>query len=125
MNITVLGGRVQFSDFISKIPGVTLSRHERLDRLLTEVESRETDAIFILPDYEGGKLSVSEFSEDDAERLSKIISDGKTKIYIENYPSFDYRDMFIFGLQARGLLNNVGKLSLACGRIYDKMMLHF
>lgn len=112
MKISVLGGRGQFADFLRCIPESEVNVFQKFDELLHHAEEDTQGAIFILPDYEAGKLSREEFPECEIERLAKIITQAKTKIYIENYPSFDYRDLFIFGLQARGLLNNIGRFSL-------------
>lgn len=112
MKALVLGGRRRFYDFLSTISECEVKFFEKLTALLEETENFGADALFILPKYEIGELSVPEFNESEMERLCKILSDTDVKIYIENYPSFDYRDLFTFGLQARGLLNNVGKFSI-------------
>ena len=113
MKISVFGGRRQFFDFLNGITDSEVKLFSNFGSLLTNAEKDTQGAIFILPDYERGKLSCEEFSEREIERLAKIITRTETKIYIENYPSFDYRDLFIFGLQARGLLNNMGRFSLS------------
>lgn len=120
MKISVLGGKNQFSEFLEKIPGHTVSRYQSLRLLLSDAEKLGADAIFILPDYESGALCLPEFFEEEMERLCKMISDTRVRIYIENYPSYDYRDLFVFGLQARGGLNSVGRFSLTLTEKYGK-----
>jgi hypothetical protein len=77
MKISILGGRRQFADFLRHIPESEVNVFQKFDELLHHAEEDTQSAIFILPDYEVGKMSHEEFPECEIERLAKIITQTK------------------------------------------------
>jgi len=118
MKIAVYGGNKKFIDFLKKI-SKNVKTFNNLNKALCYTQ-KQSGVLFILPFYDNGKNSVREFSEKEFCKISDIIKDKKSKIYIENYPAYDYRDCFVFGLQARSLVNNISKNSIClCERFKD------
>lgn len=108
MKIRVFGGQRKFINLLKSLCEV---------REFSDVEEAlegadDIDALFILPKYDKKEYSIPELSSEAAEKLSRLIKERKTKIYIENYPAYDYRDCFVLGLQARSLISNVGRYTL-------------
>lgn len=63
-------------------------------------------AVFLLPDYDLGHPAMEEFSEEEVLHLRYLLKENTT-IYLENYPAYDYRDCFLFGVQALGYLQRI------------------
>lgn len=110
MKITVYGGNKKFISFLKGISD-DVKTFNNLSKALCCTQ-KQSGVLFILPFYDNGKNSVREFSESEFCKIANIIKNSKSKIYIENYPAYDYRDCFVFGLQARSLVNNIGKNSI-------------
>jgi hypothetical protein len=111
MNVTILGGSTLFRSFLSRITeGV--SSFSTLSDAIADVRARRSRALFILPDYDGGRVSVDEFTEAEMNILTQLMLEERTNIYLENYPAYDYRDCFVLGLQARTLPSNVGRYTI-------------
>ena len=111
MNVTVLGGSALFCAFLGNITrGV--SSFSSLSEAISDVRERTSRALFILPDYEGRRVSVDEFTEAEMNMLTQLMLEERTNIYLENYPAYDYRDCFVFGLQPRSLPSNIGKYTV-------------
>jgi len=109
MDIRVFGGNKNFISLLERIGSV--KHFDDLSEALA-LEEKEPAVLFILPQYEKGEYFIPELDDGTAKALFDIIRREKTKIFIENYPAYDYRDCFILGLQARSLLNNIGKFSI-------------
>lgn len=119
MKVSVFGGNEKFISFLGRLSEV--KRHENLKDALS-CSDGNADALFILPRYDEGKSFIPEFSDEEAGLLFELIGSGKTKVYIENYPAYDYRDCFILGLQARSLINNIGKFTVCLsGNLADSL----
>ena len=112
----IYGGSSKFIELLSGISSVKC--FSKIDDALKYTENEEVNTLFLLPRYTDGDYCIPEFSDEIINTISRIIANGKTKIYVENYPAYDYRDCFIFGLQARGLQNNLGRLSLCLSGSY-------
>ena len=116
MKITVFGKNKKFIGFLNRIEGSEVSSYNELVAAVGDAASRQAEALFILPDYDFSENTVKELSAEEYSAVATLIKSGKTKIYIENYPSYDYRDCFVFGLQARGYVSSIGKNSIClCG----------
>ena len=118
MKFAVLGGSERFCTFLHRASGGSIARFESVEDTLRYTAEASPEVLFLLPFYDAGAYSIPEFNEEDASLIAQIIQGGKTKIYIENYPSYDFRDCFIFGLQARGLISNIGKNSICLRGTY-------
>lgn len=115
MKIAVYGGSKKFISFLKGLTE-SVKTFKNLNHALCYAEKQST-ALFILPFYDKGINFVKEFSENEFEKMVRIIKSKKSRIYIENYPAYDYRDCFVLGLQARSLVNNIGKNSIClCNR---------
>ncbi len=122
MKIAVYGGSRLFFDFLSSASRGGAIRFDDLTEAAAYVKDHAADALFILPFYDRGEYSIPEFSDETAQTVAAVIRGGETKIYIENYPSYDFRDCFAFGLQARGLISNIGKNSVClAGAFREKL----
>lgn len=113
--IAVCGGERRFVDFVRRVSRNEFMQFDTCKEAFEFVLKNGTETLLILPDYEESALSVGEFCETEIECLAKIISLGKTKVYLENYPAFDYRDRFIFSIQARGAITPMVNNSIAVG----------
>ena len=112
MKIAVFGGNKKFVRLLKSLAEV--SEYSTVEEAIQGAEDAE--ALFLLPEYDKNEYAIPELSDAAATSLSKLIGERKRKIYIENYPAYDYRDCFVLGLQARSLLSNVGKYTLClCG----------
>jgi len=111
MKIAVVGGSKKFKSFLSEALAEPFLCFENVIDAADHIGDSQA-VLFILPFYDRNEYCIPEFTEDEHTKIVSLIDKGKTKIYIENYPSYDYRDCFVFGLQAVGLLNNVGKNSI-------------
>ena len=122
MKSVIFGKNKKFIEFLRKIEGNSVSAFTELTEAAEYALERGADVLFILPDYSEGKNTVDEFSGDEYSALCRLIKCKKTKIYIENYPSYDYRDCFVFGLQARGYVSSMGKNSIClCAPYSDEL----
>ncbi len=122
MKINVFGGSEGFKKFLMNISGVELSSFSELDEALSASAQSLPDVLFILPRYGSGELSLGELREDQADSLNGICHNKNVKLYIENYPSFDYRDRFFFGIQARAPISPIGRYTVALtGRAGDAL----
>lgn len=119
MKVSVFGGDKKFTSLIKE-----LSEAKFFDEIGDAIAyaKNEAGALFLLPLYDKGEYSIPEFSDEVATALCEVIKSGKTRVYIENYPAYDYRDCFVLGLQARSLLNNIGKLSVCISEGYRERL---
>ena len=118
MKCVILGGERKFRAFLEAALGEAVTEVASLSEALSAV----ADVLFILPCYDLGELVLPEMSEDESEMLARLVYEGKTKIFIEGYPSFDYRDKFILGVQAKGPITPFGKNSITlCGELSSKI----
>lgn len=112
MRITVFGGSGKFIEFLRRTAAGELTCHTSLSELPAESAKEPPEVLFILPRYEEGEDSIAELSPSEFTALIRIIRSKKTKLYIEGYPAYDYRDCFVLGLQARGFISSVGQSNL-------------
>ena len=113
MKTVIFGGTKQFHDFIKLSVGKeNIIKNDTLSESLTRALEPDVSALFILPDYENSQKTLEEFDDSHINLITEIIASGKTKIYIENYPAFDARDYYIFGLQALSYPSIVGRNSI-------------
>lgn len=121
MKILTVGGDAKFISLLNRISN-NVSSFDTLARALANGECDGADLLFLLPQYQRGEYSIPEFTDAELAAVSALIAAGKTKIYVENYPSYDYRDCYVFGLQARGPVGSVNKNSLCLtGRYKDAL----
>lgn len=97
----VYGGNRKFIHFLQGCVG-----EENVRRCGRIAEIPAGEAVFLLPDYEKGEHALAEFSDDEVEHIRFLLREGTT-IYIENYPAYDYRDCFLFGVQVLGYLQRL------------------
>ena len=109
MKVAVWGGDTKFRSLIKKLSDAVFP--ETIEAAVAHADEG-AEVLFLLPWYDTGVYSIPEFSDEAAEDLFEVIKSGKSRVYIENYPAYDYRDCFVLGLQARSLLNNMGKRSV-------------
>ena len=120
MKISVVGGSEKFVKLLDRVSHGGVCRHANLSCALSDIEKGGVEALFLLPDYDGGKYLLPEFTEDEANRLFAALSG--VRAYVENYPAYDYRDCYPLGLQGRSLLNNVGRYTVCLkGRYKDSL----
>ncbi len=113
MKIAVCGGSKSFFDFLCKCTGKeNVIKYENIETLTKDVSKFEYEAVFLLPEYDIGEHTMEEFSDKVICDIARIVSSGKTKIYIENYQSVDSRDSCIFGLEVFELPSPIGKRSI-------------
>ena len=112
MNTVIYGGSQRFVAFLRSISGNTVTQCTDLESTLRSVLQNSPEVLFLLPHYDNAEMAIPEFREEEASLIAQIIHEGRTKIYIENYPSYDFRDCFVFGLQARGQIGTFGKNSI-------------
>ncbi|MBO5453322.1 MAG: hypothetical protein J6A69_05085 [Clostridia bacterium] len=112
MNTVVWGGRKNFISFLEKANNGNVKAFSKLNEALDFALKNESKALFLLPDYENSANVIEEFDDSHIETIVDIIKSQKTKIYIENYPSFDSRDHYIFGVQARAYQQSLGRNSI-------------
>lgn len=122
MKILTVGGDKKFLRLLNKISNGLTVLFDTVSEALERARTDMVDTIFLLPKYNRGEYFIPEFSDSDLSGISALIAEGNTKLYIENYPSYDYRDCYIFGLQARGPVGSVNKNSLCLsGRYRDAL----
>lgn len=122
MKILTVGGDAKFISLLNKISDGAVASFDTLGDALEYTRENAPDTLFLLPSYGRGEYFTPEFRDDEVARLSEIIAAGKTRLYIENYPSYDYRDCYIFGLQARGPVGSINKDSLCLtGRYKEEL----
>ena len=109
MKVSVFGGDKKFIKLLDKLCELKVS--ECVSDAI-EYATGEADTLFILPRYDAGEYSIPEFSDKVSDKLFELIKGGRVKVYIENYPAYDYRDCFVLGLQARSMISSMGKLSV-------------
>lgn len=122
MKILTVGGDLKFISLLNKISEGAVVSFDTLDEALEYTRENAVDTLFLLPRYERGEYFTPEFQDGEVARLSEIIASGKTRLYIENYPSYDYRDCYIFGLQARGPVGSINKDSLCLTGRYKEAL---
>lgn len=122
MKILIVGGDKKFISLLNKISKGSTVLLNSVSEAVEYVRANSVDTIFLLPQYNRGEYFIPEFSDAEHSGISALISEGKTKLYIENYPSYDYRDCYIFGLQARGPVGSINKNSLCLsGKYKDEL----
>lgn len=110
MNTVVWGGSRSFISFLKKSDGAdNVIEKESLDEALEYALKNQAKSLFLLPDYENSDSVLDEFNDGHIKTIVDIINSKKTKIYIENYPSYDARDYYIFGAQSRAYPASLGK----------------
>jgi hypothetical protein len=72
MNVTILGGSTLFRSFLSRITG-GVSSFSTLSDAIADVRARRSRALFILPDYDSGRVSVDEFTEAEMKYLAENV----------------------------------------------------
>jgi len=113
MKTVVWGGNKRFFEFLQLADGKdNVEVVESLFDALSYTLKNKAKALFLLPDYDNSKNVLDEFEDSHINSIVDIIISGNTKIYIENYPSFDARDYYIFGAQSRAYPTALGRNSI-------------
>lgn len=100
MKIMLCGENKRFIHFLEKGIKQKTEKFKDIETCLKRTVIEKPDALFLLPDYDKNKTSIDEFPEDYIEIFAEILKNKTTKIYIENYPSFDSRDYYITSVNA-------------------------
>ncbi len=66
------------------------------------------EVLFLLPDYDEGKMYIEEYPEEYIELLAEVVNNDATKIYWENYQSYDMRDYYITNVQITNYSTKTG-----------------
>lgn len=113
MHTVVWGGSKSFRSFLKKLDGAeNLIEITSLDEALETALKCQAKALFLLPDYDNSQKVLDEFDDSHIKTMVDIIKTKQTKIYIENYPSYDARDYYIFGAQSRACPAALGRNSI-------------
>jgi len=113
MSVVVWRGNENFLRFLENVMGESLVyKTEKLEDALSYALENKSQALFLLPDYDNSENVIEEFEDGHIKTITQIIASGNTKIYIENYPSYDARDYYIFGLQSRAFQATLGRNSV-------------
>ena len=115
MNPVILCGKNEaFTAFLRRaLPENTpLYQPDSILEGLRLAKTTSAHVLFLLPDYDLAAAAIPEFDDTVIEALTAIIAEGKTTVYIENYPAYDYRDCHILGAQALGFQRRIGTDSI-------------
>ncbi len=113
LKTVVWGGSKEFLSFLETSAGAeNIVKKETLQETLEYSLENSAKAMFLLPDYDNSESVLEEFADSCVNKIIDVIASGKTKIYIENYPSFDARDYYIFGAQSRAYPAALGRNSI-------------
>lgn len=84
---------------------------DRKDAIMQAVTGK-ANVLFLLPDYDDGKVVAEEFTDEEVEWIATFVSEGNNALYLENYPAIDSRDSTITCQKVVGFANHIGNYSL-------------
>ena len=122
MKIITYGGSRKFLNMLDILSKGCRTECEGLGEAILLAEAEGADTLFLMPRYDRGERTIGELSDCETEALCRVIKAGVTKLYIEMYPAYDYRDCFVLGLQARSRENSIGRYTLTLSDDYRERL---